>query len=147
MKGKILDFSVQNSGGIISGDDGKRYTFSNSEWKSDKSPNVNQIVDFNIDGENAVGIYLDKNTSNSSKNKMVAGLLALFLGGFGVHKFYLGCTTAGVTMLIVCLLGFVLLGIPSLIIFVISFIEAILYMTKTDNDFEERYVTNTKCWF
>ena len=27
--------------------------------------------------------------SNGTKNKMVAGLLAIFLGGLGIHKFYL----------------------------------------------------------
>lgn len=34
------------------------------------------------------------------KNKTTAGLLALFLGGLGVHKFYLGQTLAGVLYLL-----------------------------------------------
>ena len=63
MKGKILDFSIQNSSGVISADDGKRYNFSASEWKSDTSPSVNQIVDFIINGENAIGIYLDSSSN------------------------------------------------------------------------------------
>ncbi len=33
---------------------------------------------------------------NSPKSKMVAGLLAIFLGGFGVHNFYLGDTKMGI---------------------------------------------------
>jgi hypothetical protein len=33
MKGQILDFSVQNNEGVISGADGARYTFTGSEWK------------------------------------------------------------------------------------------------------------------
>ena len=147
MKGKILDYSIQKSEGIISSDDGQRYNFSSSEWKSDKSPSANQIVDFKIDGENATEIYLDKVAVNSSKNKIAAGLLAIFLGGFGIHKFYLGCNTAGVIMLLVFLFGFILLGIPSLIIGLIAFIEGILYFVKSDEDFEEIYVTNQKCWF
>lgn len=147
MKGKILDYNIQKSEGIISSDDGNRYTFTSSEWKSDKSPAVNQSVDFQIDGENAIQIYLDKIAVSSSKSKIAAGLLAIFLGGFGIHKFYLGCNTAGIIMLLVFLFGFILLGFPSIIIGLIAFIEGILYFIKSDEDFEEIYVNNKKCWF
>jgi hypothetical protein len=58
MKGKILDFNIQNASGVISGDDGQRYNFSSSEWKSDKAPTANQIVDFTTEEDNAMGIYL-----------------------------------------------------------------------------------------
>lgn len=47
MKGKILDYNIQESTGIISGDDGQRYSFSNSEWKSSESPKAKSgICDF-----------------------------------------------------------------------------------------------------
>ncbi|WP_064468002.1 TM2 domain-containing protein [Lederbergia galactosidilytica] len=36
------------------------------------------------------------------KNKVVAGLLGIFLGGFGVHKFYLGQIGLGVVYLLFC---------------------------------------------
>lgn len=77
----------------------------------------------------------------------MAGLLAFFLGGFGVHKFYLGCTTSGIIMLVVFLFGFIIIGIPSLIIALIAFIEALIYLFKSDEQFEEIYVNNKKCWF
>jgi len=148
MKGKILDFNIQSSSGVISADDGNRYNFSTSEWKSDKSPAVNQVVDFAINGENATAIYLDKNVSSAEgKSKIAAALLAFFLGAFGIHKFYLGCNSAGVIMLVLFLVGFVLLGLPSLIIGVIAFIEFIIYIVKSDEDFQRIYVDNKKCWF
>jgi len=59
MKGKILDYSIQNSSGIISGEDGNRYEFTNAEWKSDKAPKANQSVDFEADEKNAKGVYLE----------------------------------------------------------------------------------------
>ena len=59
MKGKILDYSIQSSSGLISGEDGKRYKFSNTEWKSDKAPKINQKVDFEANGTIAKGIYLE----------------------------------------------------------------------------------------
>lgn len=58
MKGTILDFSIQNNNGIISGEDQKRYTFTGSEWKDSVSPQRGIKVDFDLDmvGQ-AVGIY------------------------------------------------------------------------------------------
>lgn len=73
MKGKILDYNFQESRGIISANDGHRYSFENSQWKGTQSPKVNQIVDFEIDGQNAKDIYLDKSTMNFDgvKDKLV----------------------------------------------------------------------------
>lgn len=73
MKGKILDYNFQESRGIISADDGNRYYFENSQWKGTQSPKVNQIVDFEIDGQNAKDIYLVKSTMNFDevKDKLV----------------------------------------------------------------------------
>jgi TM2 domain-containing membrane protein YozV len=73
--------------------------------------------------------------------------LALFLGGLGIHKFYLGCTTAGIVMLVMFLFGFIVIGIPSFIIAMIALIEALIYFFKSDEAFEETYVNNKRCWF
>lgn len=149
MKGKILDFNIQNSEGVISAEDGNRYSFSSSQWKGNKSPAINQTVDFSINQDIAESIYLvsASSTDAGDKSKIVAGILALFLGGFGVHKFYLGCTTAGIIMLVIFLFGFIAIGIPSLVIAIIAFIEALIYFFKSDDNFKETYVDNKKCWF
>lgn len=34
------------------------------------------------------------------KSKVVAGLLGIFLGGFGIHRFYLGYTTIGILQIV-----------------------------------------------
>ena len=150
MKGKVLDYNIQESKGIMSGDDGKRYSFSNSEWKVNISPKSNQIVDFEIDGQNAKEIYIHSSSgvaSGNSSSKIVAGILAILLGGLGVHRFYLGWTAAGIVMLLVFVFGFILLGFPSLIICIIAFVEGLIYLFKSDEDFEQIYVSNKKCWF
>ena len=36
-----------------------------------------------------------------AEKKVVAGVLAILLGGLGIHKFYLGYTTAGIIMIVV----------------------------------------------
>lgn len=78
------------------------------------------------------------------KSKITAGLLAIFLGPFGIHKFYLGYTTEGVIMLLVTLLT---AGFCAAVIEVIAIIEGVLYLTKTDEDFYVTYVAGRKGWF
>lgn len=70
MKGKILDYNIQKSSGIISGDDGNRYEFSNLDWKSDKFPQTNQKVDFIIDGVYAKEIYFETSSVNVNADEI-----------------------------------------------------------------------------
>ena len=79
-----------------------------------------------------------------TKDKLVAGLLAIFLGTLGIHKFYLGYTKSGVIMLLVSLLTF---GVGATVMAVIALIEGILYLTKSDAEFYQTYVQNSKEWF
>ncbi|PCH49365.1 MAG: hypothetical protein COC22_06710 [Flavobacteriaceae bacterium] len=78
--------------------------------------------------------------SNEESKRILAGVLAILLGGFGVHKFVLGYTKAGIIQLIIT---FVTCGILSLI----GFIEGIIYLTKSDKEFINTYQTNQKEWF
>jgi TM2 domain-containing membrane protein YozV len=64
------------------------------------------------------------------KNKVVAGLLAILLGGLGIHKFYLGKLGQGILYLL-----FSWTGIPS----IIGFIEGIIYLVKSDEEFNRKY--------
>lgn len=81
-----------------------------------------------------------------SKSKVAAGLLAIFLGGLGIHKFYLGYTTQGIILLLVTLFGaFLLIG--PVVTGVISLIEGIIYLTKSDEEFYRLYVLSKKEWF
>lgn len=64
------------------------------------------------------------------KNKMVAGILAIFLGGLGVHKFYLGKIGMGFLYLIFCWTG-----IPA----IIAFIEGIIYLVMNQREFDIKY--------
>ena len=79
-----------------------------------------------------------------AEKKIPAGILAILLGGLGIHKFYLGYTKEGIIMLLVTVLT---LGMGGFITGVIALIEGILYLTKTDEDFAATYVTGKKGWF
>lgn len=81
---------------------------------------------------------------------MAAGLLAIFVGALGIHKFYLGGKqqrTAAIIMLVVTIVGTCALFIGPLVMGVISLIEGILYLTKDDAEFQAEYVQGDKAWF
>lgn len=72
--------------------------------------------------------------------KILAGVLAIVLGGLGVHKFILGYTQEGIIQLI---LGVVTCGIGG----IIGLVEGIIYLTKTDEEFYQTYQVGKKGWF
>lgn len=67
MKGQILDFSIQNGGGLITAENGKRYSFKSEEWKEQNVPMRGMKVDFDIDENGqAIGIYKALTASSAS---------------------------------------------------------------------------------
>jgi TM2 domain-containing membrane protein YozV len=72
--------------------------------------------------------------------KIVAGILGILVGGFGVHKFVLGYTTEGIIQIAISL---VTCGVGSLI----GLIEGIIYLTKSDEDFVRTYIQSKRGWF
>ena len=65
------------------------------------------------------------------KSRVAAILLALFLGGLGAHKFYLGQVGMGLLYLVFCWTG-----IPA----IVALVEAILNLLASDEDFQKKYV-------
>ncbi len=76
--------------------------------------------------------------------KIVAGIFALLLGCLGIHKFILGYTGAGITMLLITVLT---CGIGGAVTGLIGFIEGIIYLTKSNEEFVQTYIRNKKAWF
>lgn len=64
------------------------------------------------------------------KSKVTAGLLALFLGGFGAHHFYLGQTGLGILYLL-----FFWTFIPA----IVAFFEALVFFFQSDASFDAKY--------
>ncbi len=76
--------------------------------------------------------------------KVIAGVLAILFGTFGVHKFILGYKTEGLIMLLVTVLS---CGIAAAVFSVIGVIEGIIYLVKSDEEFVRTYIQNKKGWF
>ncbi len=64
-----------------------------------------------------------------ARSRLAAGLLGIFLGWLGVHRFYLGYTGIGVAQLILGLLGFCTFGLTSLASWIWGLIEGIMILT------------------
>lgn len=91
--------------------------------------------------------------------RMLAGILAILLGGFGVHKFVLGMPVPGIIVLVVSLFGlmgcvaslfclpFFVLMMANVVTGIIGLIEGIIYLTKTDEEFIRVYQVGKKQWF
>tara|TARA_R110000868_G_scaffold411005_1_gene701327 strand:+ start:19892 stop:20260 length:369 start_codon:yes stop_codon:yes gene_type:complete len=89
-----------------------------------------------------------KETFTGSNKKILAGVLAILLGVFGVHKFILGYTKEGIIILVITLiLGIFTCGMAGWLMGVLGLIEGIIYLTKTDDEFYNTYQLGKKPWF
>ncbi len=77
---------------------------------------------------------------SGAPNKILVGVLGLIFGGLGVHRFLLGDAKGGIIRIIITIFTGGLGGI-------IGFIEGIIYLTKSDEEFVETYVNQKKAWF
>ncbi len=87
---------------------------------------------------------VDPNITARASGKIPAGICGILLGSFGIHKFILGYTGAGLIMLLVTLLTCFL---ASPIMHIIGLIEGIIYLSRSDQDFVRTYVDGRKEWF
>jgi len=112
-----------------------------SELAGEAKESVNELADdakktakdFSNSAKEAFGV-------DGENKKMMAGILAIVVGAFGIHKFYLGYNKEGVIQLIASILTCGAAGIMGLI-------EGIIYLTKSDEEFYATYQVGRKPWF
>ncbi|MBI5387571.1 MAG: NINE protein [Verrucomicrobia bacterium] len=81
--------------------------------------------------------------ASKASSKIAAGICGILIGSFGVHKFILGYTGAGLIMLLVTVLT---CGLGAVVMGVIGLIEGIIYLSKSDEEFVRVYVDGRKEW-
>jgi TM2 domain-containing membrane protein YozV len=156
MRGHVLGVDTRTGEGMITGEDGKRYSFRPPDWAHRGEPAVGLYVDFEATESRALSIFPVPGATNApatiatgaysppppaayassggDRNKLVAALLAFFLGPIGVHRFYLGRIGTGITMLILsCTFVGLILTVPWAII------DMIRYLVMSDREFAARY--------
>jgi TM2 domain-containing membrane protein YozV len=146
MRGQILGVDVRTGEGLLTGEDGVRYRFTPTDWADRGEPAKGLQVDFEPQENRALSIYPVPGATPptlvaatparpaNDRNKLVAALLAFFIGIFGVHRFYLGRTGSGIAMLVLtCTFVGILISGPWAII------DMIRYLIMSDEEFEVRY--------
>ncbi len=116
--------SLASSLDAITPNNGSSYSSGHtSDSSAYSTPNYSSTPNNNVD------------VSLPLKSKVVAGVLAILLGGLGIHKFYLGQIGKGVLYILFCWTY-----IPA----IIALIEGIMILCKSDADFEAKYNCRTK---
>ena len=77
---------------------------------------------------------------SDADKKTTAGVLGIILGGLGIHRFILGDVTGGILRIIITVIT---CGVGSLI----GFVEGIIYLTISDEEFVQTYIVEKKAWF
>jgi len=144
MKGSILEFDIGSKEGVISGEDGCRYVFTLDQWMYKRLPQAGRKVTFTLNDGKLVSATM---TTMGKSKKMSAVLLAFFFGVLGFHKFYLGYHKQGICMLVLFVFGYVFLALPSMVIAIIALVEFLIYLFKSDVEFEQEYVLENRPWF
>ncbi len=95
---------------------------------------TNPFVNENSTNNNASNPIVNESTTNinastsnvSDKSRAAAAILAFFLGGLGIHNFYLGRTKQGVIQLVLFL--FCWLYIPAIIVGIWAIVDFVLIL-------------------
>lgn len=148
MRGQVLGVDTRTGDGIVTGDDGRRYSFKPLDWADRGEPAVGMQVDFETHENRALSIFPVPGTSppppaiarsaaaplDDDRNKYIAALIAFVIGPLGIHRFYLGRTGSGIAMVVLsCTVIGLLVTVPW------AFIDMIRYLIMSDRDFAERY--------
>lgn len=78
----------------------------------------------------ATGYQFKKN------DKTLTGILAIVLGGLGIHYFYLGKNTAGILTIIITFFCFIW--------WIVMIIQGIMMLTMSEEDFRAKYIDTDK---
>lgn len=81
----------------------------------------------------------NRNTAYRSEKKLAAGLLGILLGTFAANKFYLGYVKEGIIQIVANILT---CGVAT----VVPLIEGIIYLTMSDEQFDQTYIQGRKPW-
>ncbi|HLL30164.1 MAG TPA: TM2 domain-containing protein [Allosphingosinicella sp.] len=147
MRGQVLGVDTRTGDGIVTGDDGRRYSFKPDDWAHRGEPAIGMIVDFETHETRALSVFPVPGASpppvmaaggsapiDDDRNKYIAALIAFLIGPLGIHRFYLGRTGSAIAMLILtCTVVGLVVTVPW------ALIDMIRYLVMSDREFAERY--------
>ena len=162
MRGQILVFNEQKEVGAIATDDGRRFLFHVKDWQDVVPPERGMAVSFMLDADGRArqaqlalpdAVATPASTLPSAqplaqrpKRKPIITLLALFLGIFGAHRFYMGAWGWGLVQLLAVplVIGILMALLPPLgglmYVAAIGFVlvESVRYIWMSDAEFDAK---------
>ena len=92
--------------------------------------------------------YSDPSWDAIKSKKTTAGILGIFFGAFGAHKFVLGYQKEGFIYLgVSVVVGAITCGAALFITSTLGLIESIMLLTKTPEEFKRKYIDIKTPWF
>ena len=92
--------------------------------------------------------YSDPSWDEIKSKKTTAGIIGLFFGAFGAHKFVIGYQKEGFIYLGVSVVGGIITcGGALAVTSILALIESIMLLTKTPEEFKRLYIDKKTPWF
>ena len=92
--------------------------------------------------------YSEATWDEIKSKRTTTGILGIFFGFLGVHKFMLGYKTEGFVLLGISVIGGIITcGISIIVTDIIGIIEGIILLTKTPEEFKRLYIDKKTGWF
>lgn len=84
----------------------------------------------------------------SSKSRLAASLLSFFLGGFGIHRFYVGKVGTGILMLLLTAFGAMtsFIGIGLIPLAIVAIWDIIDFIMAISGNFKDKQGLKLKNW-
>ena len=148
MRGQVLGVDTRTGDGIVTGEDGRRYSFKPLDWAARGEPAIGMEVDFDTHESRALSIFPVPGASPPpvaaaprrsdpdplDRNRFIAALLAFLTGPLGIHRFYLGRIGSGIAMLVLsCTVIGLFVTVPW------ALIDMIRYLVMSDREFADLY--------
>ena len=109
---------------------------------------VNSLKDGNKTVNAQPSEYSDPSWDEIKSKKTTAGIIGLFFGAFGAHKFAIGYQREGFIYLGVSVVGGIITcGGALAVTSVLALVESIMYLTKTPEEFKRLYIDIKTPWF
>lgn len=100
-------------------------------------PKCGTMVPENVRYCPACGNAISPLSTIQAKDKTIAGILAICLGGLGIQYFYLGKTTAGILTIVISLFSCYIWS-------VLMVVQGIMMLTMSEESFREKFVDTDK---
>ena len=92
--------------------------------------------------------YSEATWDEIKSKRTTTGILGIFFGFLGVHKFMLGYKTEGFVLLGISVIGGIITcGLSIIVTDIIGIIEGIILLTKTPEEFKRLYIDKKTGWF